>query len=386
MIQDHTQHNLPKERRLPELDSLRGLAALSVVFLHFHDMWVPANFHALPHADRFILTLLRPFYTGSQAVMLFFVLSGMVLSFPRLRGRQQPYLRYLLRRTLRIYGPYLPAIGLAFLGVALWHSHPGYRNAWSANDWTHPLNRHLVVQHLLFLGAYDTQQYDFIIWTLVHEMRISIIFPLLFLLVQRLRLWGSLLFSAAVALGVFAIIPDQSVLSARYSYAITFFYMGFFVVGVLLASRLQAVEALWNRLSRASRWALAIGTLLLYSYNDRVVAVLVDRVLHAGRYANRCFMVEDLFTLVAAVGWIVIALNSSLARKILRSRPCHTLGRMSYSLYLIHPIILLAITSSLGTRLSPWLQFPLYIAAALLAGWLFCLLVEEPFIRLGRAV
>jgi peptidoglycan/LPS O-acetylase OafA/YrhL len=318
--------------------------------------------------------------------MVFFLLSGMVLSFPLLRGKQQPYPRYLLRRTLRIYGPYLIAIGLAMAGVAFWHTHPGYRNAWSADDWTHPLTRHLVLQHLLFLGAYNTQPFDFVIWTLVHEMRISIFFPLLFWLVQRLRLWGSLLFSAAIALGVFAIVPASSTVSARYSYPMTLFYATFFVAGILLASRLQLVEALWRRLSVASRCLLFIGTLLLYSYNDRAVGAVVDRVLHAGRYGNRYLMVEDLLTLVAAVGWIVIALNSPLAGKILRSRPCHFLGRISYSLYLIHPLVLLTITSALGTRLSPWIQFPLYIAGALLAGWLFCLLVEEPCIRLGRSL
>jgi peptidoglycan/LPS O-acetylase OafA/YrhL len=64
------------ELRYPELDSLRGLAAL--------------------------------------------------LSIPYLRGKGQPYPVYLVRRILRIYAPYLFALALAVARAAIWHGSLGF--------------------------------------------------------------------------------------------------------------------------------------------------------------------------------------------------------------------------------------------------------------------
>ena len=49
--------------------------------------------------------------------MLFFLLSGFVLSVPYLRGKGQAYPVYLIRRILRIYAPYLAALALAVAGA-----------------------------------------------------------------------------------------------------------------------------------------------------------------------------------------------------------------------------------------------------------------------------
>ena len=92
-------------RRFHELDALRGLACVSVVFLHFHDMWTPKDPHTLPHWKQVALILLAPFYSGHQAVILFFLLSGLVLALPYTRGKEQSYPVYLARRIVRIYGP-----------------------------------------------------------------------------------------------------------------------------------------------------------------------------------------------------------------------------------------------------------------------------------------
>ena len=63
-------------RRFRELDSLRGLAAITVVFHHFSRICSPQIIHVL---DR---TPLRILVAGHQAVILFFLLSGFVLTLP----------------------------------------------------------------------------------------------------------------------------------------------------------------------------------------------------------------------------------------------------------------------------------------------------------------
>jgi peptidoglycan/LPS O-acetylase OafA/YrhL len=75
-------------RRFSELDAIRGLACLQVLFLHFRDMWLVER--TLPPIESRVLHLLRPFYGGHEAVVLFFLLSGLVLSLPYIHKRQQP--------------------------------------------------------------------------------------------------------------------------------------------------------------------------------------------------------------------------------------------------------------------------------------------------------
>jgi len=74
------QHASDVPRRFHELDAIRGLAALMVVFSHFVLIW------QIPWRDEpgFLSFLRYPFITGHEAVMLFFLLSGFVLSLPYL--------------------------------------------------------------------------------------------------------------------------------------------------------------------------------------------------------------------------------------------------------------------------------------------------------------
>ena len=80
---DQLQQTPP--RRLRELDSLRGLAAITVVFHHFSRICSPQIIHVL---DR---TPLRLLVAGHQAVILFFLLSGFVLTLPFRRDDRLNY-------------------------------------------------------------------------------------------------------------------------------------------------------------------------------------------------------------------------------------------------------------------------------------------------------
>jgi Acyltransferase family len=66
--------------RFEQLDSMRGLAALVVVFHHFYLMFYRAHFRSNP-----LSALIYPFVAGHESVMLFFVLSGFVLSLPLMK-------------------------------------------------------------------------------------------------------------------------------------------------------------------------------------------------------------------------------------------------------------------------------------------------------------
>ncbi len=365
-----------EQRRLPELDSLRGLAALVVVFYHFVLMWPPLldSLNPIQWHGIHMTLLLHPLYTGHEAVVLFFVLSGLVLSFPYIRGRAQSYTIFLTRRILRIYGPYLGALALSIVGAAIWHGNHG-RGTWQSMFWSEPVRWKLVLQHIAFLGVYDWNQFDFVIWSLIDEMRISIIFPFLALLVLRVRSATALLLAAAASLLAMVAVRHQPELSATFNLMITVHYVAFFILGILLAMHLKKISDRFRRLPAAVQAGIFAAAFLLYNFTSPFARL---------RDSMPLFMAADWCVAVGALGYIVVGLNAPPAQRFLNSAGPRFLGKISYSLYLIHAPVLLALTFSVRNRLSPWAQFPIYLVATLLLSYVFCICVEEPFIRLGH--
>src|ERR1700730_7544565 len=162
--------------RLPELDALRGLAALTVVFHHLECLLRPSHesagmlrnaflnllhghgFHAFAQAIGPIRLLdLTPIYlvvAGHEPVVLFFVLSGFVLALPFYRGRALSYRAFVAKRIFRIYIPYVVAILFAiFLNATLSRGGIPTLNEWFNQTWRLPVTGSEVGRHFLFLGT-----------------------------------------------------------------------------------------------------------------------------------------------------------------------------------------------------------------------------------------
>ena len=103
-----------KPDRLLALDVLRGIAAFIVVLGHLFLMYPEALRMEIPTWLR--ISVLRVLVNGHASVILFFVLSGYVLSIPFLRGNAPPYFSYVAKRICRIYIPFAISIleGTAF--------------------------------------------------------------------------------------------------------------------------------------------------------------------------------------------------------------------------------------------------------------------------------
>ena len=103
-LQERALESRTGSGRVFVLDALRGIAAFTILIHHFH------------YAFRGPLTshwYLRPLISGHESVMLFFALSGYVLSVPVWRGKQLPYGLYVVRRLCRIYLPFAAAVLLS---------------------------------------------------------------------------------------------------------------------------------------------------------------------------------------------------------------------------------------------------------------------------------
>ena len=107
--------------RLKALDGFRGIAAL-IVLVHHSLLVVPslaAPYFGAPEgggrAGLLVNTPLHLFWAGTEAVYLFFVLSGLVLAFS-LRSSSFQWSSYFPSRFARLY---LPVFGAVLLGAVV---------------------------------------------------------------------------------------------------------------------------------------------------------------------------------------------------------------------------------------------------------------------------
>jgi len=365
-----------RQVRFVELDSLRGLAALMVVFQHLQLLW-ETDTHAVSSSAilGIFLGLTRPF--GSEAVILFFVLSGFVLSLPAVNGKPQSYSTFLIRRIFRIYIPYLAAIAVSVAGAFWLHGAATTHSRWFSGCWSEPVSWRLVLQYVVFLGVFETQQFDSPIWSLVHEMRISLIFPFLCGLVLRLKSRWS--FVIAGGLTISAIVVEKRPFHVNPLIADSLHYAGIFVLGIFLARERSRLGMWFRRRRGLTKGLIAIWFLWLYRFAAPSLVAHIGVVL-----PNLLFFISQWLTALGAGGLIMISLNSATWKRVLTWRPIHFLGQISYSLYLWHFVVLLYCIHLFYGKVPLWAILCLVLVVSIIMSWLSYRWIEIPSITLGR--
>lgn len=358
-----------EQMRFHKLDAVRGIAAFIVVLNHAYNFTPGHDWHdwTLDY------TPLSHFVNGRVAVIVFFVLSGFVLTLPYLKGPHISYRRFLFRRICRIYLPFAVAILLA-LALALMLAFP--RPLWAMNeaDWGSPIDLPLVVSHFLMAGiGYSSISLDPPMWTLIQEMRIALVCPLLALLIIRFSWKGAVivLLTSVIATKTQLIIgepfDDKVSSSALGSLLLTGYYLYFFAFGALLAANLEKAVQLVSRIPRLLHLAIIAGF------------ILAPKAL-----VERSFLVGD-FTYALLAAYIIICCVAYPRQTAVLDRPSlRWSGKVSYSLYLTHVPIMLALMYLLRDRVPLVVILALSVALILPAAELFYRLVEQPSMRLGR--
>lgn len=355
--------------RIKPLDSLRGLAALTVLFAQCYSIWPEDARDQLAWLNH---TPLRLFINGHAAVTLFFVLSGYVLALPFLEGKAGNYFQFAVRRLCRIYIPFAVAILFALLLYFIAGGQPSAEaGIWFNDKWVNGFTAENVMLHLLMTGRVQDMGLNHNMWTLVHELRVSLIFPLLILLcadTRRAIIGAGALFAVCTAI-MLALSPatDEFFIDTE-SFGITFLITGrnivFFVAGILLAKHAEAIKA---RLAGLGRWV----HLALWG-----VCFVILIAPH--------FPQEDVMQAVAAVLAIMLAQVQPRLGALLSSGPSAWLGKVSYSLYLVHLPILFALFHLLLETLPFGVIAAIGIVISLVAAEIMHVLVERPAINLGR--
>lgn len=316
-------------KRVVLIDQARGLAAFSVAWFHmtnqYHD---------------------RVSSTGSLGwlgVEAFFVISGFVIpnalaSYPS-TYTWRDFPDFLTRRMIRLEPPYMLSIALVIALNLVAQKMPGFQGGplqYSPNQ---------IMAHFLYLIPFTSYEWiQIVYWTLAYEFGFYIFMALIFPLVGRAsRLPGRL----TAALGLVA--------NGLVSHLLALFVMGF--AAFRLATRAE------TRAGSVTIIAASGGAMLfVHAVPEAVVGTVVAITLSAHASIRQVPGRAG-----AAMIW---------------------LGTISYSLYLVH-IPIGGKIINLGRRFvhGQWAELALSlvaIAICLVAAWLFCQLVERPFVRLAR--
>lgn len=363
--------NVAVSERYEELDSLRGLAALTVFVYHIA-LWIPIMAAATrgdaQHAvlNIFKYTPLRIFISGPEAVVLFFVLSGFVLSLAFYKPTPVRYLPYLAKRVCRLWVPYAVAVTVAFAVCAMVSR--GVAHGLVSSSFRTPLTVGEFLRHMTLVGNFDIHAADPPIWSLVHEMRISLIFPVLIFTIVRFGWLPNLLLWGFVS-------TSSTVLMAVTPYGQSMRYVIMFVVGALLAKHRHAVIGWMARRSGIFRAGVF------------VVAACAITFKWWTPFGMQFQWVRDTWCpLIGAALCIVLSLSSPAARRVLRTRVAVFLGRVSYSLYLYHAIVLFVLTKLLIDQLPYLVIAAIAVPIAVGAATVSYRYVEVPSIRWGRSL
>jgi len=368
-------------RHYEELDSLRGLGAFTVIWCHFLGCY-PIDTKWLWIFTDTPLAVLR---AGNEGIIFFFLLSGFVLSFSFLSEKKKPhYLSYLAKRIFRIYPAYVVAVFAALL-VKLLFFHgpfPGYSEEWINRQWMHPGTWKVFTQHLPLITRFKTSHLNPPVWSLVVEMRISLVFPLLMALFLKFRLR---VVSVAALLSLlsgyaFYYLRDNGDNKNIQSLLETLSFVSFFLMGAYLAhARKRLMERLLS-LGAFQRRMVVLAGLLLYTNDLWISCRWITAVVPQAVLLNQ----PPLTNFITGIGASIILIWAISIPSFLSHKLVHFFGKISYSMYLWHMVALYGCIATLHAHFAIWQVWIFAFAATVALSSLSFYGVELPTIRLGR--
>jgi peptidoglycan/LPS O-acetylase OafA/YrhL len=303
--------------RIVVLDSLRGLFALAIVLLH-------APFQASLHYNPFVRN-------SAVFVDFFFVLSGFVIALAygasvrdgrslggfliRRVGRLWPLHAFVLLMLLAIVAAKLAAARLGLFAADL--------------PYTVPEIERFALESLLLVQAFRNETVfwlNFPSWSISVELWAYVAFGLLCLAPRLLPLAAAaiILFAALVMRG--AVDPGFGHFFGNGLYrGLAYFFLGYLTY------------RLWRRLESRT---LPAPSLLEVG----LVVLVVWQVAFGGAALK-----STLLPLTFALTILVFAWEAGVVSRLLKAPACVTLGRLSYSIYMIH--ILVFTVFGLGVRM-----------------------------------
>ena len=328
-------------RHFSDLDGLRGLLALSVVFLHY----------GINDEIRRVTGGHLPGFTFELSVDFFFLLSGYVLAYS-MRERTPSVAQFALKRAFRLLPVYFAMFALVLAMAAFTTRTLPYLVS--------PLPVWMVVTDLLLVTPLSgIAPLDVPAWSVTFEFYLPI------LAVALSGIWGVYVrrYSVALLLALGVAISAVAYLVAA----------GGHYFGLRAVLGLSAGCCLYLSLPRLKLPAALFKPLILYALIAGLLAVMF--------LASMVHVIAVVFPWIAILAIVV----GTKTRTFLSGGPMAALGHISYTLYMVHVPVLMASALVFDVSGHPFVKGAALIAT-LAAASALTVFIERPGMALGSAI
>jgi peptidoglycan/LPS O-acetylase OafA/YrhL len=338
--------NQKNKARLYELDLLRFIAAISVLFYHYTFMGFAENHIQGDYTSPVEYSILAPFTQYSYlGVNLFFMISGFVIL---LSAKNSTALKFASSRFIRLYPAFWVAVTLSAVVIFLFGS-PNYS-----------INLPQYIMNLSMVSGYvGIDPVDGVYWTLLIELVFyALIFTVLlfkkldyieFLMAIWLTIITVSLFFTLPKIGRFLFFPEWG----------TYFISG----SLLYLIYLKGLDM--------TRSLLLVAAYILTLYFAVLEAQELERFYILSFSKIIPLVVISLFYLI----FLLIAFNKTHR---IRSRKLQTVGALTYPLYLIHATIGFIIFNHFGNTVNRYFLLLAVILLMVIMAWGIHKLAEKP--------
>lgn len=251
---------------------------------------------------------------------------------------------------------------------------------WFNASWSGNFNVKALVDHLLLIKSFAYVHNNPVLWSLVHEMRISLIFPLIAFIVIKLS-WKKALgvaFFFSTRAFIFYITSSKP---NNHDYFQTIHYISMFIVGAILARNKEYLIKYFGNLSTKFKYTLLGLGLFVYLYAKPAFAL---GIIFGSRDAFLATILDSWVVTLGASILIILSLSVSKISKLLLLKPIHYLGEISYSLYLYHCIVLFTFIHLYHGKIHIGLIWVLSFIISIIVATISYKFVEVPSMRLGK--
>jgi len=322
-----TENSFNEIKRYQYIDFLRAIAILGVLAVHSH--------HRIDNLSTITAAI---FNYGALGVQLFFIASAITLCLSASQRKENSSFNFYIRRFFRIAPLYYFAILLYFFWRIAYTSYlQGELSI--PQDYTLPR----VIENIFFVHGFNPSNYNYVVpggWSIATEVAFYIIFPLLFLLLEKFSLRSFIIFTIVIAvislcIQYISIEIIQPILVEKgiQEYVMTNNEFGFmyssiinqinvFMIGIIAFKFLHKKIATFHLLIAIALVFMSCLILYNHSYDTGYDGFI--------------------FTIMSSIAFAILAIklsNTSFSENVFCKILAET-GQNSYSIYILHFLIL----------------------------------------------
>tara|TARA_B110000046_G_scaffold16294_3_gene15651 strand:+ start:50 stop:1081 length:1032 start_codon:yes stop_codon:yes gene_type:complete len=333
-----------QQNRIHVVDYLRGFMALGIMIYHYL-AWTYSPFDSSDFMGR----------VGIYGVSTFYVLSGMTLYYVYHKSLLFSNLKvFFIKRVFRIF----PLMWLCIaLNVVLYSQDNGwyklFLNLTGLFGFVEP-------QNYIVTGA----------WSIGNELVFYTLFPLVIFGTRKFKFFAELFFIFTLIIGLwfaFYLLPYESNLANKWTLYVNPFNQAFLFFGGLLIAK-------WVK-----------------EYSNIVLGLLVSLVallfwVFYPASGEQFHLHHEWNRIVFSLVCVILAMGFLFMRGMKQNWLMSNLGEISYSLYLVHPIVFWYITKYINRIESPFTMLMVGFSISFIISYIIYHFVETPFIKLGKKI